>query len=382
MPFLSEVAGLYRFFWKTPKSDRAVVFYAEHDGYYANFEGLIEELIKIHGAPFCYVTSDPSDPILQRHHPNIRVFYLATLLPLFMAFVDCRAFVMTLTELNQHHLKRSMNDVHYVYVFHSLHSVHLFYPNGAFDHYDSILCVGPHQIEELRKQEELYHLKPKTLIEAGYYRVERIHRAFCNRQAAQSKPSSGNRVILIAPSWGARNILEAHGETVVSALVNAGFAVVVRPHPETRRRFPRIVESFERKFRDDPRVTLEQSVSTDDSLLQADVLVTDWSAVALEYAFGTERPVLYVDTSLKHYNDQYGELGIEPLELRLRSQIGMVLPADEIPSIAQAVEHLIRDRSGFEARIRELRAQCVFAFGRSSEIGARHIHEIASHSQG
>jgi hypothetical protein len=58
------------------------------------------------------------------------------------------------------------------------------------------------------------------------------------------------------------------------------------------------------------------------------------------------------------------------------------VPAAEVARIGAAAEHLIHERPAFESRIRELRGQYVFAFGRSSEIGARHIREIAGRSRG
>ena len=31
---LKEIADFYRFFWKTPKAEKVIVFYAEDEGYY------------------------------------------------------------------------------------------------------------------------------------------------------------------------------------------------------------------------------------------------------------------------------------------------------------------------------------------------------------
>jgi YidC/Oxa1 family membrane protein insertase len=378
MRWLTEVAQLYRFFRRTAKPDRAIVFYAEHRGYWVTFEGLLEQLTARYNRSVCYVTSDPTDPVLERHHPGIRAFYIAALLPLFMAVVDCRAFVLTVPELQLHHLKRSMHKVHYVYVFHSPHSVHLFYADHAFDHYDSMLCVGPHQVAELRRLEALDHLPPKVLVEAGYYRVERLHAEYQRRaQAAAGAARAERPTVLIAPSWGTDNLLEAHGRTLIAALLDAGYPVIVRPHPETMRRYPDVITGIAAAFGSHSQVRFETSVAGDDALLEADVLITDWSAVAVEYAFGTERPVLYVDTPLKRHNPRYRELGIEPLELQLRSQIGLVLRPEELPAVAAAVTRLIAERATRATRLQALRNEYLFAFGRSSEIGAQHILEIA-----
>ncbi len=49
-------------------------------------------------------------------------------------------------------------------------------------------------------------------------------------------------------------------------------------------------------------------MTTDDSLLRADVLICDISGIALEYVFGTERPVLFLDVPLKIHNPRFKEL--------------------------------------------------------------------------
>ncbi len=363
--------------WRTPKAEKAIVFYAEHEGYYSYFEGIIKKLSGEYNRTLCYVTSDPDDPILQKSESRIKTFYLKKLLAFFMAFVDCRVFVMTLTDLNQFHLKRSLNPVHYVYVFHALVSTHMAYRYGAFDHYDSILCCGPHQVEEIRRHEKLYELAPKKLIEAGYYRLERIYEAYQNYSPEKSS-SVTKGTILIAPSWGAANVLESCGEHLVELLLEAGYKVIVRPHPETVRHSPSLITLFASKFGNNPHFTLETSVATDDSLLQADVLICDCSGVSLEYAFGTERPVLFLDVPLKVQNQRFKELGIEPLELSLRPEIGVVVPLEKLDTVPQVISELVANSAVYKKRIAKLWKQNVYAFGHSSEIGAQCIINIVA----
>jgi len=159
---LKEIMDFHRFFWRIPKEKRRIVFYAQHEDYFSYFEGLINKVVDEYQNPICYITSDPDDPVLQKSEININTFYFNKILPFFMALIDCRVFVMTLTDLNQFHIRRSINPVHYVYVFHSLVSTHMMYRYGAFDHYDSILCCGPYQIEEIRKHEEINDLPKKN----------------------------------------------------------------------------------------------------------------------------------------------------------------------------------------------------------------------------
>ena len=372
MGIIKEFAALWRLRYRTPDRDRALMFYSEHESYFAYFEGMISALKDKLDTNFCYITSDPSDPILVANDPRIHAFYIDKLLPFFLKMVNCRVFVMTLTDLDQFHLKRSVNDVHYVYVFHAMNSIHMCYRLGAFDHYDSILCTGPYQVLELNKESELRQIRKRELVEAGYSRLERIHSAWRSRPDRELQ----QRTILLAPSWAANNVLEMHGVELVGSLLEAGYSVIVRPHPETTKRFPEILSQFEASFADSQHFLLERSVRTDDSLLRADVLITDWSGIALEYAFGTERPVLYIDVPRKVHNDQYEGLGIEPFEARMREQLGVVVRPDELSEIAGVVDRLVDDHSMYCDRIRRLRAENVFNFGRSSEVGAAHIGNL------
>jgi len=73
---LREIKDFYRFFWKTSKAEKKILFYAEHDGYYSYYEGLINKLVNDYKQTLCYVTSGPNDPILQKSDPKIKSFYI------------------------------------------------------------------------------------------------------------------------------------------------------------------------------------------------------------------------------------------------------------------------------------------------------------------
>jgi hypothetical protein len=371
---LKELA-YYRRFKRLSVQDRSIVFYAEHSGYYPYFEGIIKKLTDGYDRTLCYITSDPHDPILDNSDSKIRTFYLNKLLPFFMAFVDCKVFVMTLTDLGNFHLKRSINSVHYVYVFHGLFSTHMVLRPGALDHYDAVLCAGQHHVEEIRRREELNNLPPKTLIEAGYYPLERIYQDY--QEYVLHKPSQPDKeTVLIAPSWGVDNVLESCGEELIGLLLRGNFQVMVRPHPETIKRCPKLIAQLTTKFGGSPNFILEKSVAIHDSLSRADVLITDWSSISLEYAFGTERPVLFLDVPAKIHNPRYKELGIEPIELSLRPKIGTVISPNRLNTVPQAITELMANRAIYKERLAELRNRYVCSFGNSADIGAEYIVSI------
>jgi YidC/Oxa1 family membrane protein insertase len=254
------------------------------------------------------------------------------------------------------------------------------YRHSAFDHYDSILCCGSYQMKEIRRDEALRNLPKKELVEGGYYRVERVYRAA--QEFGIGAPNQQSRgCVLVAPSWAAHNVLEEHGIALAESLLAADYEIIMRPHPETNKRHPDLVNEFAARFEADDRVTVERSVASDESLLRADVLITDWSGIAQEYAFGTERPVLYLDVPRKVHNDRYEELGLEPFEARIRSEVGLVFPTSEIPNIDRAIDRLIRERDQYRGRIAELREKNLFCFGSSGEVGARHILDVVGRTE-
>jgi len=332
----------------------SIIFYTEHRDYSTYLEGIIEEL----GVDnVSHITSDPNDAT--------KDFYLDKLFPVFMALANCKVFVMTMTDLNLFHIRRSIHPVHYVYVFHSPVSTHMIYRFGAFDHYDSILCVGPHQVAEIRRQEELYGLRPKKLVEAGYNRLERLYEAYMKYDKEREEIN-----VLVAPTWGPTNLLEVCGKSLLETLSKEDYKVTLRLHPETVKR---------KLFSDQGGITLETSVADMDSLVKADILITDWSGIGLKYAFGTERPVIFIDTPPKVRNPRYKELGIEPIESRLRTEIGVVVPPNDLGSIPGIVKDLTTEgrlSNLVKSGIRNLRGEYIFNFGKSAEVGADYIREL------
>ncbi|QQG42914.1 MAG: CDP-glycerol glycerophosphotransferase family protein [Candidatus Giovannonibacteria bacterium] len=373
LELVREIKDFCRFFWRTPGVKRGIVFYAEDGGFYPYFEGLINELISNYKQDIYYITSGRGDPVLKSHPFKLKPFYLNKLLPIFMPLVKCGVFAATLNDLHRLHIKRSIYDVHYVYVPHTLVSTHMVFRFGALDYYDSILCAGPRHMEEIIKSEQLYGLKPKELVNAGYYRLERIFKKYHARGASADVRAGGKKTVLVAPSYGKNNVIESCGEKLAGMLLKSGYKVVVRPHPETTKRFPALINRLRERFFANPDFLIDESIESDEQTIRADVLVSDYSGISLEYAFGTERPVLFIDVPLRVNNPRYKELGLEPIEISLRGEIGLVLSPEKIDLAPDFVLKLIAEKEKYREKIIGLRQKYIYSFGRSSEIGAEHI---------
>ncbi len=73
----------------------------------------------------------------------------------------------------------------------------------------------------------------------------------------------------------------------------------------------------------------EEDVAGQDSLHNSDVMISDWSGAALDYAFGLNKPVIFVDVPRKVNNPDYKELDIEPFEAQIREKIGTIVSSNK-----------------------------------------------------
>ncbi len=366
----------YRRFRQLAPELRNVVFYSESRQDWHHFEPIIEHLCGALSRTVCYVTSDPLDADRQRPDGRLLTFHVpeGLLRMLLFKFMRADVLVLTMTDLDNLQLKRSMHPVHYAYLFHAMGSTHMVDLEDAYDHYDSVFCVGPHQVREIRRREERRGLPAKHLFEHGYGRLDHLMEVAGNgRAGSPSEPAT----VLVAPTWGHDTILPLCGRDLVAGLLDAGHRVVLRPHYHTRKTTPQVIESIVREFENHPLFAEVSLMGEEDSLLDSSVLVTDWSSIAIEYALGLGKPVLFIDVPARVRNPRFEELGIEPAEMRIRRQVGSVLDAAKVREAPEHVARLLEGAEAFRERLPELREEWVFHPGRSAEVAAREIARIA-----
>ena len=358
--------------------ERSIVFYSEDISSFVHFEQIIYELTEKMGRQICYVTSAKDDPMLTNPNKKIKTFYIGLGATRTKFFMELKAdiLVMTMPNLETYFIKRSkVYPVHYVYIFHSIVSTHTIYRKGAFDHYDSIFCTGPHHIEEITATESVYSLKHKNLVEHGYGLLDKLQK---NKPLKNQKSYTNDekKKIIIAPSWGKKGLLETKGTELVKILLDAGYHVTVRPHPMTIRKWPKKIKAIKNEFDNEPNFEMETDVSSFESIYSAYGLISDWSGIAMEYAFACELPVLYIDGSPKINNSSYDKISCESLEITIRNLIGKVISPNELESLPKTIESTYENIDNFKTKIQEIRDKTVFNLGESGMKGAQEIVKI------
>ena len=374
--FVQHLCNVIRYM-QLPGHARRLTFYSEGRNYWGYLEPLITAVLDMSDMPVCYISSDKDEPGLQFTHPNFLKFVIdeGHVRNWLFRNIETDVFVMTMPDLHQYQVKRSRHTVHYVYVQHSLVSFHMVYRKGAFDHYDTIFCAGPHHVTEMRAIEAEYKLRPKKLVAHGYGRLDALLNESRSRPVKE-KPAGSRRHILVAPSWGPEGMIESGvGESIVDQLLRRHYRVTFRPHPQTLKFAGQKVSSILKRHEENPLFSHEVNTVGQESLHDSDVMISDWSGVALEYMLALNKPVLYVDVPKKVNNPEYRRIAMDPLEIGVRNTgRSDILKLHEVGRLTEKIEGLLKQSEICGPGLESM----VFNPGDSGVYGARCLLEIFS----
>ena len=351
--------------------NKQIVFYSEKNGFYKYFRDVIETIQRRTDVIIHYISSDPDDEIFSLTSDTFHTYYIEEKLMVLMMRMDADIVVMTTPDLQKYYIKRSMvrDDVEYVYMDHGMNSVNLMLRKGALDAFDTVFCANANVVEELRAQEKVYGLKEKNLVPYGYAMIDNMIRAYEKQPPVKNDPP----VILIAPSWQEDNIMDSCIDGLLKALLPMQYRVIVRPHPQYVRHYPEKLQAMQAKYASSPNFTLQTDFSSNETVFNADVLVTDWSGTAYEYSFTTLKPCLFINTPMKVMNPDYRDIDVTPFDISIRNQIGIALEPGQIDQIAPAVHRLLHEQAFSPDSIAALRSQSLFNIGKAASVGADYL---------
>lgn len=366
-----ERADYKRFFSVINKK---LVFYSESNGFYKYFGDIVEYILNNTNITIHYITSDPKDAIFEKEKQfaNLRAYYIGEkrLITLMMK-MDADIVVMTMPDLDNYHIKRSYirKDIEYIYIPHSMDSLNMTHRTAAMDHFDTVYCTGKHQKEEISKIEDAYGLPKKTLVEWGYCLLDDMIADYRKLQTQENK----EKTVLIAPSWQKDNIVDSCLDALLGHLKGKGYKVIVRPHPQHVRLQPQRMEQLKAAYANDDDIIIQTDFTESNTVFEANIMITDWSGIALEYAFATCKPVLFIDTTMKVMNAEYQKIDTIPINIWIRDEIGAVVKPDEMDRVPEVVADMFAKSEQFNQKISRLVGEYVYHLGNSAEIGANYI---------
>ena len=277
--------------------------------------------------------------------------------------IEAGLFVTTTPQLDVMTFRRSRRVRHYAMIQHALGESRFVRPY-AYDYFDSVLCCGPIVKSNIRRMEGIRGSAPKLLLESGIPHYDELLAS-----AHDAVPSAHETTVLVAPSWGPLSMFSAYGVDFVRSIAER-YRVIVRPHPQMRVSQPELYSQILAI----EGVEVDTARTPSLAMARADVLLSDISGIAHEFAFIHQRPVLVVDREICMAGLE-GELLGGKSELKAACADFIVpISSDDMDVLVSHIDRVLKSHSS--ESLAAVRDQVVYNFGRASEVVAEQLEGI------
>ncbi|MDR1359680.1 MAG: CDP-glycerol glycerophosphotransferase family protein [Deltaproteobacteria bacterium] len=357
---------------RIPAATGGIVFYSEGAAYWNTFRPVLEALDRL-GQKTVYLSSDPADPGLSHplRHGEARCIGSGSRAFAVLNMLEAGICALTTPGLDVLQIRRSPGVRHYAHLVHAPTDAAI-YKLFSFDYFDSVLCSGPHQIRSLRHLEKLRGRPEKLLLETGCLYLDVLA-----ERLGQSPPQAGSAQgprLLLAPTWGANGLLSRFGEKLLTPLARSGFPLTIRPHPQSLVAEKALIRNMREKFASLDNVRWDCAPDGFAAMAASDILISDLSGIVFDYAFVLERPVITVQFTPDIRGLEASDLPWPAWELDVLPELGARLAPEAVEDLPGIIAGL--PDQDFRRRLRELRRESLFNYGRAGETAARQLLAI------
>ncbi len=279
---------------QTDSSYKPYVIYSEGGQYWNVFRPVADEFER-RGVPLAYYTSSREDPVFERGYRFVKPEFIGTGNAAFarLNLLSAGVVLMTTPGLQVYQLKRSKNVRHYSHVLHMPNDATTYRLFGL-DYFDSVLLTGDYQKADLRTLEAQRGTRQKQLVTVGCSYLDVLAGEIKKIPEEENRPFT----VLVSPSWGDVGVLKRYGERLLDPLVRTGWRIIVRPHPQSRKSEPELLERLEARYRGTPNLEFDYERENIHAMRKADIMISDFSGIIFDYAFLCDRPVMYMNTDI------------------------------------------------------------------------------------
>lgn len=338
------------------KTKPKFLFFSEDKKYQKYSYLLIETLVKKHPNEVYYVSSDIEDKIKNLNIENIFIGK-GLLMIIFFTIIRAQNMFLTLTDLDNHTVKKTKNVDKYIYYFHAPVSTTKIYTATAFDNYDIILCNGNYHLDEIRKRESIKKIPKKKLIKTGYFYFDYLKDRMNTKIEANE--------ILIAPSWNynQKDFINEDLEEIIQFVLSKGHVVKFRPHPESLKRSMLTINHFKKKFFNE-KFILDETSENINSMESAKSLITDSSGIAIEFLLLFKRPVLYFEDNEKIHNTEFDDYNdLITMDQKVKETFGYTFNKDNIKNLNVLINKSISEFTNKDAKINDFIDKNFYNYG-------------------
>lgn len=364
--------GLYmklRFLLTGGKADKIndkklpIVIFTDHKRYWNTFEPICDAFEERQQQLY-YYTMSPDDPGLKKEYKYIKAEFIGEGNKAFarMNMLNATMVLSTTPSLDVFQWKRSKYVDYYVFISHAANDISGYRMFGI-DYFDSIFLSGDYQIHQVRKLEEIRGLPQKELIMMGVpYMDEMLKRL----QSCDPLPPH-ETTVLLAPSWGKSSILVKYGERFIDALINTGYHIIVRPHPQSYTSDKEVIDRLKEKYRENDHFEWNRDNDNFEVLRRSDIMISDFSGVIFDYTLVFDKPIVYADTSFDFGPYDYHTVNEPTWTFSTLPKLGLQVTEDNIENIKSIIDECLNNPVFKEGRD-EARKETWVNIGKGTEI--------------
>ena len=345
---------------KTNASKIPYVIFSDHKRYWNIFKPICDEFEK-RQINLTYYTQSEDDPVFQAKYNYVSPVFIGEGNKGFvkMNMLNAGVVMSTTPGLDVLQWKRSKNVTKYVHIPHTVDDLSS-YRMFALDHYDAVLCTGQNQVDLIRKIESLRPNFPvKDLKIVGSPNMDEA----LLRVKSFEKIKNETPVVLLAPSWGPSSILNRFGEKLITALLDRGFHIFVRPHPQSYTAEKELLDNLKQYF-DGKNIEWNKDNDNLAVLNRSDILITDFSGIIFDYSFLFGKPVIYADTNFDTSVYDADWIDEKMWTLRAAEKIGIKLEEKEFSNLKSIIQNAINTKS---SNIEVVKNECWQNIGNSAK---------------
>ena len=333
---LFEIFRLFKIINKYANQNFKIVFYSENQTYQKYSYILLNYLAENYPHEVLYVSSDKNDVL-----ENKKIIYLHIgnqfLLQFFFIRLKAKNLFTTTTDLGNNILSKTKKVKNYIYYFHSPVSTTKVYTAKAFDNYDTILCIGEFQKNEIQKREEIDNINKKKLVECGYFYFEYLNKKI-NQNVIPDE-------ILLAPSWNydEKNFINEDFDLIIEHLIKNNLKVRFRPHPEHLKRSSKFINYLKGKYSSKDFI-FDNEIENYISMEKAKCLITDNSGIAIEYILILKKPVFYFESKYKIHNKDLVKFeDMFNIEEYIKKEFGYIFEKTQINNLKEFINNNLKN---------------------------------------
>ena len=335
--------------------------YCEGKQYWNVFKTTVEEF-ENNKTELHYLTSSSDDPVFDTAWEYIKPEHIGegNKAFVYLNFLSAQILLMTTPGLNVYQLKRSKSVKHYSHVLHSPADTTTYRLFGL-DYFDSVLLTGDYQKEDIRILEILRSLPEKELVTVGCSYLD-----VYSQKIKQIPPESEHSfTVLVSPSWGASALLSKYGEKLLDPLRDTGYRIIIRPHPQSKKSEKDMLEKLENKYKDNNNIIWDYDKENINSLVKADIMISDFSGIIYDYMFLCDKPVIYVKNNFDPRPYDADDIEHELWQFKVLKEAGIELNENDFPNISG----ILKNTSDNEILKKARNDACITAWQYKNEAG-------------